>query len=426
MAQSEISLRQNSSGSKNFVTVAYFCDKATEKHRVFTALSLFFKLPAEYAVPFPCVLFRVVGLVKDTLTLSDLLYFSICFVNRRFFTFFLANLFAVAILSDTLCFVRAGYLPRYSRILYAENLFADSAGKKAFLRLLRKKIPSPSAGVDNYLTSGYNLTMNKKVTIKDIAREAGLSIATVSYVLNNRDDKRISEATKKKVLQVVNMFNYTCNFSARHIATGKTNIVALYVNNNDFVLSLADKYMFVSRLLQELTKHGYSLRIVSGSCLDKLDNVDAILCYDTTEELFRAVGNNNFVPLLSCNNVIGDSLFYQVNTDYDKAKSCADNYFHQEYAVASLVVGNFARQQELLKVFPETQFVDSFDSAIELAMQHTDTPLLVFENSLYEFLSPKCQKIFLYDPCEEKIATLVEKMKQVIDRSDVVNYDLKF
>ena len=85
----------------------------------------FFKLPAEYAVPFPCVLFRVVGLVKDTLTLSDLLYFSICFVNRRFFTFFLANLFAVAILSDTLCFVRAGYLPRYSRILYAENLFAD-------------------------------------------------------------------------------------------------------------------------------------------------------------------------------------------------------------------------------------------------------------------------------------------------------------
>ena len=125
--------------------------------------------------------------------------------------------------------------------------------------------------------------MNKKVTIKDIAREAGLSIATVSYVLNNRDDKRISEATKKKVLQVVNMFNYTCNFSARHIATGKTNIVALYVNNNDFVLSLADKYMFVSRLLQELTKHGYSLRIVSGSCLDKLDNVDAILCYDTTE-----------------------------------------------------------------------------------------------------------------------------------------------
>ena len=77
-------------------------------------------------------------------------------------------------------------------------------------------------------------------------------------------------------------------------------------------------------------------------------------------------------------------------------------------------------------MFRETQFVDSFDSAIELAMQHTDTPLLVFENSLYEFLSPKCQKIFLYDPCEEKIATLVEKMKQVIDRGDVVNYDLKF
>lgn len=138
MAQSEISLRQNSSGSKNFVTVAYFCDKATEKHRVFTALSLFFKLPAEYAVPFPCVLFRVVGLVKDTLTLSDLLYFSICFVNMRFHIFFGESVCRCNTFRHPV-FCKRGYLPRYSRILYAENLFADSAGKKAFLRLLRKK-----------------------------------------------------------------------------------------------------------------------------------------------------------------------------------------------------------------------------------------------------------------------------------------------
>lgn len=123
MAQSEISLRQNSSGSKNFVTVAYFCDKATEKHRVFTALSLFFKLPAEYAVPFPCVFFRVVGLVKDTLTLSDLLYFSICFVNRRFFTFFFGESVCRCNTFSHPVFCKRGYLPRYSRIPYTENCF---------------------------------------------------------------------------------------------------------------------------------------------------------------------------------------------------------------------------------------------------------------------------------------------------------------
>lgn len=93
----------------------------------------------EYAVPFTCVLFRVVGVVKDTLTLSNLLYFSSCFVNLRF-SHFLANPFAVEILSDTLCFVRAGYLPRYSRIPYTENCFLQIRQvKKRFCVFCGKK-----------------------------------------------------------------------------------------------------------------------------------------------------------------------------------------------------------------------------------------------------------------------------------------------
>lgn len=45
--------------------------------------------------------------------------------------------------------------------------------------------------------------MTSKVTIKDIAREAGVSVATVSYVLNQRNDQKISEETRNKVLHII-------------------------------------------------------------------------------------------------------------------------------------------------------------------------------------------------------------------------------
>ena len=61
--------------------------------------------------------------------------------------------------------------------------------------------------------------MNKKVTIKDVAEAAGVCKATVSYVLNDRKDQKISEETKKKVWQVVNMLGYRPNAFAQNMRT---------------------------------------------------------------------------------------------------------------------------------------------------------------------------------------------------------------
>ena len=54
------------------------------------------------------------------------------------------------------------------------------------------------------------------VTIKDIARESGYSVSTVSRVLNNRRD--VSPVAKKKIEQVVADYNFVPNNNARRLS----------------------------------------------------------------------------------------------------------------------------------------------------------------------------------------------------------------
>ena len=61
--------------------------------------------------------------------------------------------------------------------------------------------------------------MKKNVTAKDIAKLCGVSQATVSYVINNRQNQKISEETRRKVLDAVEALHYYPNASAKSMRT---------------------------------------------------------------------------------------------------------------------------------------------------------------------------------------------------------------
>ena len=67
------------------------------------------------------------------------------------------------------------------------------------------------------------------VTIYDVAREAGVSMATVSRVVNG--NKNVKENTRKKVLEVIDRLDYRPNAVARGLASKKTPSVGVVVPN---------------------------------------------------------------------------------------------------------------------------------------------------------------------------------------------------
>ncbi|MXZ95216.1 MAG: LacI family transcriptional regulator [Acidimicrobiaceae bacterium] len=67
----------------------------------------------------------------------------------------------------------------------------------------------------------------KRVTSADVAREVGVSRATVSYLLNNTPGQTISEETRRRVLEAAERLGYTPNRNARALRLGRSDIVLL-------------------------------------------------------------------------------------------------------------------------------------------------------------------------------------------------------
>jgi LacI family transcriptional regulator, repressor for deo operon, udp, cdd, tsx, nupC, and nupG len=85
-------------------------------------------------------------------------------------------------------------------------------------------------------------------TIKDVARAASVSQATVSYVLNNsRASHQISEGTKRRIWAVVERLGYRFNPIGRALQRGHTSQVTLMIVSWNLALSHAATAMAISR-----------------------------------------------------------------------------------------------------------------------------------------------------------------------------------
>jgi LacI family transcriptional regulator len=112
-----------------------------------------------------------------------------------------------------------------------------------------------------------NLTRSKR---EDVARLAGVSVATVSYVLNN-SPKPVAEKTRQRVMDAVRQLNYKPHAIARSLKTGNSMTIGLVVP------ALASRGMafMASRIQYELARHNYQVVIVNS--YDNLDTEQNII-----------------------------------------------------------------------------------------------------------------------------------------------------
>lgn len=71
----------------------------------------------------------------------------------------------------------------------------------------------------------------QRVTIADVAREAGTSTASVSYYLNDKREK-LSEKTQAKIARVIKELGYVPNAQAQTLTGKQTHVIAIIILDN--------------------------------------------------------------------------------------------------------------------------------------------------------------------------------------------------
>lgn len=96
----------------------------------------------------------------------------------------------------------------------------------------------------------------RKVTIKDVAREAGVAISTVSNALNNSE--LVNEETKVRILKIAEQMNYVPNLSGRLLKSGKSKMLGFFTS------SISGEYFttLLEAMSRQCEEFGYTLNIL--------------------------------------------------------------------------------------------------------------------------------------------------------------------
>jgi LacI family transcriptional regulator len=96
------------------------------------------------------------------------------------------------------------------------------------------------------------------VTIHDVAQAAGVSVSTVSRVLNGKDD--VADDTLEKVQRVIENLGYTSSLAAKSMRSRKTNVIGLITPDVGDAFSIE----VMKGVNQAIVQFGYDLITYTG------------------------------------------------------------------------------------------------------------------------------------------------------------------
>jgi LacI family transcriptional regulator len=125
-------------------------------------------------------------------------------------------------------------------------------------------------------------------SMKDVARLANVSIATVSHVINKT--RNVNKETEEKVIKAIKDLNYFVNPVARNLRNGNSKVIGYVVSNlaNTFFMDIA---LSIDKIMSE---NGYHLIYINSSedTAKERNNIESLLMHNVDGLIIAPVGKD--------------------------------------------------------------------------------------------------------------------------------------
>ena len=235
----------------------------------------------------------------------------------------------------------------------------------------------------------------KKVTIYDVAREAGVSLATVSRVINGSNVVR--EKTKQKVLDVIDRLDFKPNDIARGLATSKTTTIAivfpqsLFAHVKDMIGGIGDTGRHLDYNINMYTTDDIGDENTVADVTERLvkSRVDGVILFnnDNIDETVESIVKYN-LPIV----VIGTKMSGEnIGSIYIDVKKAAEEIVDKYLAKGKDDIVYILPKQNLIK---SDEIIEGIKDTYKKYNKEFTTDQIVTSSSHYENTYPNIVEYF--------------------------------
>lgn len=162
-----------------------------------------------------------------------------------------------------------------------------------------------------------------RTTLKDVARQAGVTTATVSYVLSGK--RPISEETKQRVMAAIEELDYVPNLNARGLSMRDSKLIGVVVPQTEPGERLMFQNSFYSEVLGSIEyyarQQGYHILISATDAnesyltLAKKRNLDGIIVIGMYPDDFYQQMKKTQIPIVLIDSYCNDHYYHNIRID---------------------------------------------------------------------------------------------------------------